>query len=137
MSLFVDTAVWYAAASSSDLNNARARAILASGESLYMTDHVLAETWSLIRNRIHRKAADQFWEGIREGVAAIELVGLADLEEAWQIGYAFPNQDFSLVDRTSFAVMRRMGIERAASFDSHFAAFRYGLRQQRAFEIIR
>jgi predicted nucleic acid-binding protein len=64
-------------------------------------------------------------------------VGLADLEEAWQIGYAFPNQDFSLVDRTSFAVMRRMGIERAASFDSHFAAFRYGLRQQRAFEIIR
>jgi predicted nucleic acid-binding protein len=137
MSLFVDTSVWFAAASFSDSNNAQARAILASGESLHMTDHVLAETWSLVRNRIHRKAADQFWEGIRAGVAVIEVVGPADLEAAWQIGLAFPDQDFSLVDRTSFAVMRRLGIERAASFDSHFAIFRYGPRQQRAFEIIR
>jgi predicted nucleic acid-binding protein len=98
---------------------------------------VLAETWSLIRNRIHRKAADQFWEGIRSGVAALESVGLADLEAAWQIGLAFPDQNFSLVDRTSFAVMQRLGIERAASFDNHFAVFRYGPRQQRAFEIVR
>ena len=71
------------------------------------------------------------------GVAVIEVVGLADLEAAWQIGLAFPDQDFSLVDRTSFAVMRRLGIERAASFDSHFAIFRYGPRQQWAFEIVR
>jgi len=137
MSLFVDTSIWYAATSHSDLNNERARAILSSGESLYVTDHVLAETWSLIRNRIHRGAAEQFWEGMRSGIAVIEPVGLADLEAAWQIGIAFPDQDFSLVDRASFAVMRRLGIERAASFDSHFAVFRYGPKQRYAFDVVR
>jgi hypothetical protein len=48
MSLFVDTSVWYAAADSSDISNARAKAILAHGEPLVTTDHVLAETWALL-----------------------------------------------------------------------------------------
>lgn len=137
MSLFVDTSVWYAAVASADPSNSRAREILAAGEVLYITDHVLAETWSLLQRRIHHKAAERFWEGIRNGAAVVEPVGLADLETAWQIGLSFPDQDFSLVDRTSFAVMRRLGIGRAASFDNHFAVFRYGPKQQHAFEIVR
>lgn len=137
MSLFVDTSVWYAAAAFSEAGNSRAREILETSETLYATDYVLVETWLLIRNRIHRKAAEQFWEGIRSGIATIEPVGLADLEAAWQIGLSFPDQDFSLVDRTSFAVMRRLGIQRAASFDDHFAIFRYGPNQRHAFEILR
>ena len=137
MSLFVDSSVWYAGVDSADVDNARAKAILAAGEALVTTDHVLVETWLLLRNRIHRKAAERFWEGLRSGAALIEPVGLADLEAAWQIGLTFPDQDFSLVDRTSFAVMRRLGIERAASFDNHFAVFRYGPKQRYAFEIVR
>ncbi len=137
MSLFVDTSVWYAAVDHSDSDNARARAILRRDEALITTDHVLLETWTLLRNRIHRKAADAFWEEIRRGIAGIEMVGLADLEAAWQIGVSFRDQDFSLVDRTSFAVMRRLGIERAASFDNHFAVFRYGPKLRYAFEIVR
>lgn len=123
--------------SSSDINNARARDILTTEEPLYVTDHVLVETWLLVRNRIYREAADRFWEGLRSGVATIEPVGPADLETAWQIGDFFPDQDFSVVDRTSFAVMRRLGIERAASFDNHFAVFRYGPNHRHAFEIVR
>jgi len=137
MSLFVDTSVWYAAVAFSETQNSRAREILKSDDTLYTTDHVLVETWALIRNRIHHKAAEQFWEGIRDGVTVIEPVGLADLEIAWQIGLSFGDQDFSLVDRTSFAVMRRLGIERAASFDNHFAVFRYGPKLRYAFEIVR
>ena len=137
MTLFIDTSVWYAAADSRDADNKRAKAILASGEHLLLTDHVLAEAWALLRNRIHGKAAEKFWEGIRNGAAAIEPVGLADLEAAWQIGLSYRDQDFSLVDCTSFAVMRRLGIERAASFDNHFAVFRYGPKQRYAFEIVR
>ena len=137
MSLFVDSSVWYAAASLADIRNSRAREILASDELLCTTDHVLVETWLLIRNRMHRKAADRFWEGIKIGAVALEPVGLADLEAAWQIGLSFDDQDFSLVDRTSFAVMRRLGIERAASFDSHFSVFRYGPNLRHAFEVVR
>lgn len=136
MSVFVDTSVWYAAADSSDVSNARAKTILNSDEPLFTTDHVLAETWTLLRYRIHRHAAERFWEGLRSGTATIEPVGTADLEAAWQIGLSYRDQDFSLVDRTSFAVMRRLGIERVASFDDHFAVFRFGPKRRHAFVIV-
>jgi predicted nucleic acid-binding protein len=136
MSLFVDTSVWYAAADSSDIGNTRAKVILAKGEPLVTTDHVLAETWTLLRWRIHRHAAEMFWEGLRSGTAAVESVGTADLEAAWQIGISYRDQDFSFVDRTSFAVMRRLGIERTASFDDHFAVFRFGPKRRHAFVIV-
>ena len=43
MSLFVDTSIWYAAADASDASNGRAKAILAAGEPLVTTDHVLEQ----------------------------------------------------------------------------------------------
>ena len=137
MSLFVDTSVWYAAADSGDRGNGRAKSILSAGELLLTTDHVLLETWMLLRHRIHRRAAEKFWDGLRAGVAHIEPVGTADLEAAWQIGVSFRDQDFSIADRTSFAVMRRLGVERAASFDDDFAIFRFGPNRRRAFTIVR
>ena len=137
MSIFVDTSAWFAAANPEDEYNSRAQQILASGEPLVTTDHVLAETWTLIRNRIHYRAANRFWGELRNGIAHIEPVGLADLEAAWQIGLDWKDQDFSLIDRTSFAVMRRLGIEQAASFDDHFAVFRFGPRLRQAFTVLR
>jgi predicted nucleic acid-binding protein len=137
VSLFVDTSTWYAAADSSDTSNVRSKAILEGEEPLVTTDHVLLETWTLLRHRIHRRAAERFWEGLRSGVAVVEPVGAADLEAAWQIGVSYRDQDFSLVDRTSFAVMRRLGIERVASLDDDFAIFRFGPGRRRAFTILR
>lgn len=137
MSLFVDTSIWYAAADSGDAGNRRAKAILKAGETLVTSDHVLVETWTLLRYRVGRRAAERFWDGMRSGVAALEPVGVADLEAAWQMGLVWKDQDFSLVDRTSFAVMRRLGIERAASLDEHFAIFRFGPHNRRAFTVVR
>jgi predicted nucleic acid-binding protein len=137
MSLFVDTSIWYAAADSSDLSNARAKAVLNSGEQLVTTDHILVETWTLLRYRLQRNAAERFWDGMRSGVAVIEPVGLADLEAAWQTGSSWSDQDFSIIDRTSFAVMCRLGLERAASLDDHFAVFRFGPRRRQSFTIVR
>ena len=137
MSLFVDTSVWYAAADSSDAGNTRAKAILAAGELLVTTDHVLVETWTLLRHRIRRQAAERFWDAMRSGVCAIEPVGAADLEAAWQMGVTWRDQDFSIVDRTCFAVMRRLGIDRAASFDADFAIYRFGPNRRHAFTIVR
>jgi len=86
---------------------------------------------------VHRKAADQFWLGVRRGAAQLEKVLAVDLDAAWTIGEAFPDQDFSIVDRTSFAVMERLGLARAASFDDHFSIYRFGRNRDRAFEILR
>ena len=137
MSLFVDTSIWFAAVDSSDRNNARAKVILKAGEALVTTDHVLVETWTLLHHRLQPNAAERFWEGLRSGVAVIEPVGLADLEAAWQIGNSWRDQDFSIVDRTSFAVTHRLGIERVASLDDHFAIFRFGPRRRQSFTVVR
>ena len=137
MSLFVDTSIWYAAADKSDLSNAVAKEILSRGERLVTTDHVLLETWTLLRFRLNRRAAERYWQGLREGIAAIETVGPADLDAAWEIGLAFPDQDFSIADRTSFAVMRRLGLDVAASLDDHFAIYRFGPGRRRAFTVLR
>ena len=137
MSLFVDTSAWYAAADAGDIDHARARAVLSRGEALVTTDHILVESWMLLRVRRDRHAADTFWRTLREGAARIESTTPADLEVAWRIGEDYPDQDFSLVDRTSFAAMMRLGITRAASFDSDFAVFRYGASKAMAFEVLR
>lgn len=137
MSLFVDTSAWYAAADRSDRSHPRATRVLAGGEDLLTSDHVLVETWLLLRHRLGRNAAERFWEALRTGVAEIEPVGVADLEVASRVAESFPDQDFSIVDRTSFAMMLRLGLQRVASFDEDFAVFRFGRGRRQAFEVIR
>lgn len=137
MSVFVDTSVWFAAANIRDRQNRRAKILLSSIADPLLSDHVLVETWGLLNSRIHREAAERFWNQIRHGAVPIEKITAPDLERAWTIGEAFPDQAFSLVDRTSFAVMERLGLTRAASFDDDFAVYRYGRNRDRAFEIFR
>ena len=133
----MDTSAWYAVADSSERGNERAQEILMSDDALLTSDHVLVETWLLIRHRIGRRAAEDFWYGLRSGVASIEPIAAGDLEVAWAIGETFRDQDFSIVDRTSFAVMQRLGVSRVASFDDDFAVFRFGRNLERAFEVLR
>lgn len=137
MTLFVDTSIFYAVADRTDTGNATAKAILMSGEDLITSDHVLVESWRLIQRRLGHQAADDFWGGIRAGPVELSVVGSVDLEAAWAIGAIYPDQGFSIVDRTSFAVMLRLSVHRAASFDKDFAVFRFGPRRDRAFEIVR
>lgn len=136
MSLFVDTSVWYAAASSGDRHNARAKELLLD-ERRVLTDHVLGETWRLLAHRHSEDVAERWWGGIRSGIAEVEIVGAVDLERAWEIGRQYADQGFSLVDRTSFVVMERLGLNRVASLDADFAVYRYGPRRDRAFTVVR
>ena len=137
MTVFIDTSVWFAMVVRRDRNNARAKEILGGIDRAVTTDHVIVETWLLLNNRYRRSGADLFWEGFRANAAQIELVTMADLQVAWTIADAFRDQTFSIVDRTSLAVMERLGITRVASFDRDFAIYRYGPNRDRAFEVLR
>lgn len=137
MSAFVDTSAWYAAADAGDRSHGRAATLLSEEERLVTSDHVLVETWLLVASRGHRHAADRFWAQLRGGVARVETVTASDLSSAWAIGEAFADQDFSIVDRTSFAVMERLGVHRAISFDSDFAVYRFGQGRRKAFTVLR
>ena len=137
MSIFVDSSIWFAAVVARDSGNARAKSVLQNATGHITTDHVLVETWLLLNSRYYRDAAENFWDRIRRGFARVEPVTAPDLEAAWAIGEAFPDQRFSIVDRTSFAVMERLGITQAASFDDDFAVYRYGRNRDRAFHVLR
>jgi len=94
---------------------------------------VLGETFALLSSHIGRSAALQFWETIRNAQIPVICSQPVDIEAAWRIIRAFPDQDFSFVDCTTFAVMERSGIHEAFAFDSQFLVYRFGVRKQQSF----
>lgn len=138
MSVFVDSSVLVAAALPRDQHHSQGSTVLGSiaAEQIFTTDHVLVESWSLIRSRAGRSSAVRFWRSLPDTALIIESVTLVDLERARAISEHWDDQDFSLVDCTSFAVMERLGCRRAATFDRDFAVYRYGADRTKAFEIL-
>lgn len=134
MTVFVDTSAWYAAADTDDRSHVRAATRLREFTgNLLTTDHVLIETWYLTRARLGADTAEELVSGIRAGVARVENTELSDLEVAAATGIQFPDQDFSIVDRTSWSVMLRLGIHEAIAFDRDYSIFRFGPKRDRAF----
>ena len=99
------------------------------------SDHVLVETWFLAARRLGFLVAEQLVNGIRMGIARVEPAIVADLETAAAIGESFADQQFSLVDRTSWAVMHRLGIRDAVSLDADFSIYRFGSGRRQALTI--
>ncbi len=136
MSILVDTGAWYAIVDSSDRHHKEAKRFYsdqASKSSFLTSNLILSETWTLINSHIGRFAAGTFWETLRETRIPILTIEPVDLEAAWRIGRDFSDQTFSLVDCCTFAVMERMGITEAFTFDAHFLTYRYGPKRQRVF----
>lgn len=137
--VFVDTSAWYAVAAGDDASHERAARVLAEHAGrLATTDHVLVETWAVARSRRHRSAADQLVATIvNDSLAEVLTATPEDIRTALRIADLFNDQDFSMVDRTSWAVMERHGIHEAVAFDIDFSIYRYGPGLRRAFTIHR
>ena len=130
--------MFVAAALKGERFHERAHKVLASisREGPVMSEHVLVETWAVIRRRAGYAIAETFLSGLRGTPMRIEPVLAADLERAIAIGELWADQEFDFVDRTSFAVMERLGISRAATFDRDFAVYRFGPDRRNAFEVL-
>lgn len=136
MSILVDAGAWYALADASDRHHPAARSFYqerAGRASFVTTDLILAESWTLLRWRLGRQVALTFWQTLRDLGWPVLTAEPADLEAAWRIAQRYPDQDFSFVDCTTFALMERHGIQDAFAFDAHFLVYRYGLRNERSF----
>lgn len=136
MSILVDTGGWYALADTADRHHAAAARYYrerAQEAAFATTDLILAETWTLVHAHLGRPAAMVFWDGLRETRIPIVSAEPVDLEAAWRIAQAFPDQTFSFVDCVTFAMMERLGITDVFGFDSHFLVYRYGPTRARAF----
>ncbi|WP_420618364.1 type II toxin-antitoxin system VapC family toxin [Candidatus Poriferisocius sp.] len=136
MTVFVDTSAWYAAADVDDAGHERAaRRLQEFAGGLLTSDHVLVETWFLAARRLGTETAEQLVNGIRMGIARVEPAIVADLEVAARIGEDFADQVFSLVDRTSWSIMQRLGVHEAISLDADFSVFRFGRDRKQAFTV--
>lgn len=134
--VFVDTTAWYAAADPDDTSHQRATGRLSEfAGRLVTSDHILVETWYLAASRLGRHVAEQLVDGIRGGIARVESAQLADFEVASATYLRFRDQDFSIVDRTSWSVMRRLGVSEAVAFDVDYSIYRYGQDLRQSFTV--
>ena len=124
MTVFMDTSAFLAVLDADDANHERAsqiwRELITQEETLACSNYVLVETFALVQNRLGMTAVRVLQNDIlpmisvewvdeslhRSGVSALITAGRRHL---------------SLVDCTSFETMRRLGTQRAFTFDQHFA----------------
>ena len=139
VSVFVDSSVWFAAANIRDQHNDTGqgrslRELRRTVDDRSCRGRDVAPPQQPIQPRSGRGVSGA---GYAAAYAMVEYVTPADVEAAWAIRQRFADQTFSLVDRTSFAVMERLGLTRVASFDRDFAIYRYGRNRDKAFEVLR
>ena len=137
--LFVDTSAFFALANLADTHHTPAVAVFQSSvgrETLKTSDHIVIETWFLLRARLGRSAAMRFWDSLGGGVVTVLSVTSQDLRRGREIAREWPDQAFSIVDCTSFALIERLDIRRAFAFDRHFRLVRFGARRHRALEVV-
>ncbi len=120
-----DSSAWYALLSSSDTQHVAARRrfgrLVAAGRTVVATNHVISETYTLLRGRLGSRVALRFLEQVR----ADPFVRRVQVAEAWEVEAElllaqYHDQRFSYVDATSFVTMRHLGLSEALTFDSDF-----------------
>jgi predicted nucleic acid-binding protein len=126
--IFVDTSAFLALENRRDIHHSKALdfkdTCLKTGQTLITSDYVLDEGYTIIRLRAGHAIAVQFGEILRKSqFIRIEYVTPEIIEEAWRLFKAFADHDFSFTDCTSFALMDRLHINNAFTFDAHFREY--------------
>lgn len=124
MSVFVDTSAILAGLDKSDQHHGSATAtwtdLLRGDEPLITTNYVVVETIALLQHRaglsVVRKFLDEFFPALH-----VHWIGEAEHAAAVAELLATDRRQISLVDCTSFLVLRGLVAASAFAFDPHFA----------------
>ena len=123
--IFADSSFWIALQSKGDQRHDQARRLAMAHGSVPVTtsDQIRGETWTFIRRRGGHRAAVAFLDLLETSArVTVEFVTQADQEVALAWLRRHDEREYSFVDATSFAVMRRRRISKAFAFDGDFAA---------------
>jgi uncharacterized protein len=123
--IFVDTSFWVALMLEPDQAHTSATELFARhGDTpLATTNLVAGETWTWVRRRFGHRIAVAVLDLLeRTPRLQIVRVGRDDELGAWDWLRRRDEREYSFVDATSFALMRRLAIRDALSFDGDFAA---------------
>lgn len=123
MTIFVDTSALYAVLDRDDGLHSAAREtwvrILSGDDQLLTSNYVILESWALVQNRLGvdavRALNDEMLPVIR-----VHWISGEDHGGAVQGVLAADRRDLSLVDCSSFVVMRRLGLRTVFAFDEDF-----------------
>jgi predicted nucleic acid-binding protein len=123
MSIFIDTAAFLAVLNASDHFHLPARLIwdeiLSSNSTLYSSNYVILETTTLLQHRFGMEAVRLFERDVLP-VIEINWVDETLRNQAMSALLAANRRNLSLVDCTSFEIMRQIGLNEVFTFDPHF-----------------
>ena len=128
MRIFADTGAWIAIA---DRNDQYAKiasqfytGLIHQRRNLITSDLILVETFNLLSRTIGSKATVKFGNVLKTtAFLIIEPITPLDWERGWKIFDKYDDKDFSFTDCTSFALMERLKINSAFTFDIHFKQY--------------
>jgi uncharacterized protein len=125
MTTFVDTGAWFARIVPTDPQH---RTVMdwfrANNSPVFTTDYVIDETLTLLRARGEQKRAVQFGRAIFDlSLYGLHMIDESDLKRAWEYFRDEPAREWSFTDCTSRAVIERLHLKRALTFDRHFSEF--------------
>ena len=121
--IFVDSSAFLAIVKVDDLNHLRAKQqwtdLLNSNEALYTNNYVMVESIAIIQKRSGLKVVGQLQKNFLS-LVNIDWISEEYHSQALETVFERKLRKLSLVDCTAFQTMRRLGIEIAFTFDSHF-----------------
>jgi len=125
MRLFVDTSAWLALNNKNDQYHDEAVSKITKVRQqkiqLVTSEYVFNESVTIIRYRISHRAAVAFGDAlISSNVASIEDITDEERLKAWVLFKKYRDKDLSFTDCTSFALMVKLKLQKAFSFDNHF-----------------
>ena len=125
MRLFVDTSAWLALNNKNDQHHDEAVSKITKVRQqkiqLVTSEYVFDESVTIIRYRVSHRAAVAFGDAlISSNVASIEDITDEERLKAWVLFKKYRDKDLSFTDCTSFALMVKLKLQKAFSFDDHF-----------------
>jgi len=121
--IFVDTSAFYALLDRDDENHQKAKKawsdILRAESALITSNYVLVETFALLQHRLGIEAAKGFQDDIVP-LTNIEFVTSEIHRSGVASVLSAARRNLSLVDCTSFELMRTLEVKTIFAFDPHF-----------------
>ena len=131
--VLIDSAAYLALVNPRDAYHAMARAtwqrLTSERWTAVTTNFVVAEAHALLIARVGQRIAADFLRHFDRGATGIVRATEDDERRAREIVYHYDDKDFSLTDALSFAVMERLRIGVAFTYDAHFTQFGWAVAQ--------
>jgi predicted nucleic acid-binding protein len=119
---FLDTGAIYAFTDRNDADREAVRQVYDNSKKRFVTHElVLVETFSLVTKRLHKSAAIQTVEALRNS-SRVEVVPITSdlLQSGWERCKRYSDKQWDWIDCISFEIMERHGLMEVLGLDHHF-----------------